>query len=87
MSKKQQTGEAGTRTTGPLVLCSWAPLRILQRFLTERGRLSMGLLALASVALLLVAFSPFDCWYLGYVALVPWALAIEPGRQSQQREQ
>ncbi len=43
------------------------------------GRLSVALLCLLSAVLLLVGFAPFDRWYLAYVALVPWGLAVLGG--------
>jgi apolipoprotein N-acyltransferase len=33
-------------------------------------------LALAGAGLLLLSFTPFDCWPLAYVALAPWTLAL-----------
>ncbi|MCD6364989.1 MAG: apolipoprotein N-acyltransferase, partial [Planctomycetes bacterium] len=55
----------------------WAemPTGRLSRLL-PRGRLGTALLTLLSVALLSASFAPFDYWYLAYVALVPWALAL-----------
>jgi len=45
------------------------------------GRLSVALLCLLSASLLLISFAPFDQWYLAYVALVPWGLAVVAGER------
>jgi len=37
------------------------------------------LLNLLTVVLLFVSFAPYDCWYIAYVALVPWGLALAGG--------
>lgn len=41
---------------------------------------SLLLLCLLSSVVLLISFPPFDHWYLAYVALVPWGLAVVGGR-------
>jgi len=47
----------------------------------RRGRV-VALLALLTAVLLLASFAPFNQWYLAYVALVPWVLAVVgPQRQ------
>ena len=61
------------------VLDRTPPPLVFQRHLELRRLLSVGLLALLSVVLLTVSFAPFDCWYLAYFALVPWALAMAGG--------
>lgn len=46
-----------------------------------RGRGLLALACLASVALLLLSHTPCDQWYLAYIALVPWTLALSrPGK-------
>lgn len=55
------------------------PLEIFQQRLELRRRWSVTLLNLLSVVLLTVSFAPFDCWFLGFVALVPWAMALAGG--------
>ncbi|MCD4825977.1 MAG: hypothetical protein K8S55_15405 [Phycisphaerae bacterium] len=61
------------------VLDRTPPSLVFQRHLELRRLLSVGLLGLLSVVLLTVSFAPFDCWYLAYFALVPWALAMAGG--------
>jgi len=46
------------------------------RHLQLGRRLTTALLCLLSAVLLSVAFPPYDCWYVAYIALVPWALAV-----------
>ncbi|MCK4601865.1 MAG: hypothetical protein KAU28_05335, partial [Phycisphaerae bacterium] len=55
------------------------PPEIFHRRLELRRRLSVTLLVLLTVVLLSVSFAPFNCWYLAYVALVPWVLALDAG--------
>jgi len=52
------------------------PPELFQRRLELRRRLSVVLFALLAVVLLTISFPPYDCWYLGYVALLPWGLAL-----------
>ena len=63
------------------VLDTNPPPEIFQRRLELRRKLSVLLLCLLSVVLLSVSFAPFDCWYLAYVALVPWGLALAGGEK------
>ena len=51
------------------------------RRLKLHRRVTVAMLHLLSVLLLSVSFAPFDQWYLAYVALVPWALALLVGPQ------
>jgi apolipoprotein N-acyltransferase len=46
-------------------------------------RARLALLSALSIVMLSVSFAPFDCWFLAYVALVPWVLALgaEAGRR------
>ncbi len=44
-----------------------------------RRRLVTALLSLLTVPLLSVSFAPIDYWFLAYVALVPWVLALDAG--------
>jgi len=55
------------------------PPEIFARRLELRRRLSVALLALLSVVLATICFAPFDRWYVAYVALVPWLLAVTGG--------
>lgn len=55
------------------------PPEVFQRRLELRRRLSVALLCLLSTVLLIVSFPPFDLWFLGYVAMVPWLLALLGG--------
>jgi apolipoprotein N-acyltransferase len=64
---------------GPRAADASPPEQVFQRRLDLRRKLSVVLLNLLTVALLSVSFPPFDQWYLGYVALVPWALALAGG--------
>jgi len=59
-----------------------APAQALPPWLDIRRRASTALLCLLSSVLLLVCFVPFDLWYLAYVALVPWGLAVVAGQRS-----
>jgi len=52
---------------------------VLRRRLELRRWPSVVLVTLLSMVLLGVSFAPFDCWWLAYVALVPWALAMAGG--------
>jgi len=52
------------------------PGELFVRRLELRRQWSVILLNLLSVVLLTVSFAPFDCWYLAYVALVPWCMAL-----------
>jgi len=55
------------------------PVQVFERHLELRQLLSVFLLCLLSVVMLAVSFSPFDCWYMAYLALVPWTLAMAGG--------
>jgi len=44
-----------------------------------RPRLVAAVLSLLGTAMLSVSFAPFDAWFLAYVALVPWMLALDSG--------
>jgi len=55
------------------------PAEIFQRRLVLRRWLSISLLSLLTTVLLTVSFAPFDCWWLAFVALVPWTLALDGG--------
>jgi len=55
------------------------PREIFDRRLRLRRRASILLLCLLTTVLLTASFAPFDCWVLGYVALVPWTLALASG--------
>lgn len=52
------------------------PREVLDSRPTLRRRLGIVLMCLLTLVLLSVSFVPFGCWYLAYVALVPWALAL-----------
>ncbi|MFA6134482.1 MAG: apolipoprotein N-acyltransferase [Phycisphaerae bacterium] len=55
------------------------PPEIFLRRLQLARRTSVALLSILSVVLLSVSFAPFNQWYLAYVALVPWLMALEGG--------
>ena len=55
------------------------PEALAPRLDIRRG-LSLLLLCLLSSLVLVISFAPFDRWYLAYVALVPWGLAVAGGR-------
>jgi len=57
------------------------PEQVFQRRIEVRRRLSVALLSLLSAALLTASFVPLGQWYLAYVALVPWAMALDGGRR------
>ena len=48
---------------------AWLPL-------PGRPAITSAILNLLTVALLTLAFAPFDAWPLAYVALVPWLLQL-----------
>ena len=56
------------------------PVQIFYRHLEIKSPLSVFLLSLLGAMLLYISFAPFDCWYLGYFALVPWLLAVCAGK-------
>ena len=58
-----------------------APPEVFRRRLDIRRRLSVALLCVLSGALLLICYAPFDNWYLAYIALVPWGLAVVAGHK------
>ena len=57
------------------------PPEMFQRRLDIRRRLSVALLCVLTGVLLTASFAPFDKWYLAYVALVPWGLAMVGGHK------
>ncbi len=57
------------------------PPEMFQRRLDIRRRLSVALLCILTGVLLTVSFAPFNKWYLAYVALVPWGLAMVAGHK------
>jgi apolipoprotein N-acyltransferase len=57
------------------------PPEMFQRRLDIRRWISVALLCLLTVVLLAVSFAPFDKWYLAYVALIPWGLAMVGGHK------
>jgi len=59
-----------------------APPQLFRARLDIRRRWSVLLMSLLSSVLLLVSFAPYDCWYLAYVALVPFGLAVAVGRRT-----
>ena len=52
------------------------PPEVFRRRVELRRQLSMALICALTVVLLTVSFAPFDQWYLGYVAMVPWLLGL-----------
>ena len=52
------------------------PPEIFQQRLELRRRMSVVVFSLLSAVLLTASFVPFDCWYLAYVAMVPWGMAL-----------
>ena len=57
------------------------PREVFLRRFDIRRRLSVSLLCALTGFLLLAGFAPFDQWYLAYVALVPWGLAVVGGNR------
>lgn len=55
------------------------PGEVFRSHLELRRLPSVILLCLLTAVLLLISFPPFDCWYVGYFALVPWGLAMFGG--------
>ncbi|MCE5328417.1 MAG: apolipoprotein N-acyltransferase [Planctomycetaceae bacterium] len=58
-----------------------APPQIFQPRLKLRRRLSVAALAFLTPALMVLSQPPLDAWYVAYIAMVPWLMAIVPGRQ------
>ncbi len=58
------------------------PSQVFQPRLELRRKISVVLLHLLAVVLLTVSFAPFDCWYLAYIALVPWAMTFISSQRS-----
>ena len=58
------------------------PPQVFRTRLDIRRRWSVLLMSLLSSVLLLVSFAPYDCWYLAYVALVPFGLAVAVGHRT-----
>ncbi|MBN1553136.1 MAG: hypothetical protein JXA11_00200 [Phycisphaerae bacterium] len=61
------------------VLDSSPPPEVMRNNLELRRRLSVLLLTLLTMVLLGISFAPFDCWYVAYFALLPWAMAMAGG--------
>ena len=80
MSTKRNDGNSAPAADGSPTLGAAPPPEIYAPRLRLRRHVSIVLLTLLSVVLLWISFSPFDCWYVGYVALVPWAMSITPSR-------
>ncbi len=59
-----------------------APVEIFQPRIQIKRRLVLALLWLLTVILLSVSFAPFGCWYLAYLALVPWTMALICGKSN-----
>ena len=57
------------------------PQEVFLRRLDIRRRLSVALLCVLTSALLTACYTPFDKWYLAYIALVPWGLAVVGGHK------
>lgn len=66
-------------TTSGNVLDACPPPEVLRSNLELRRRFSVLLLTLLTVVLLGISFAPFDCWFVAYFALVPWAMAMAGG--------
>lgn len=56
------------------------PEELFERPTRVRRGATALLLCLLSVLLLTLSFAPFDCWYLAYIALVPWTIALASSR-------
>jgi len=69
MEPQNQSSPVGLLETSP-------PREVFRSHLELRRVPSVLLLCLLTVVLLLISFPPFDCWYVGYFALVPWGLAM-----------
>ncbi|MBS3822141.1 MAG: hypothetical protein KGY81_10310, partial [Phycisphaerae bacterium] len=57
------------------------PQIVFERHFELRRLASVLILGLFTAVLLIVSFPPFDLWWVGYVALVPWTLAVVGGRR------
>lgn len=70
---------SSSAAAGENVLDICPPPEVLRSNLELRRRVSVLLLALLSSLLLGISFAPFDCGFVAYFALVPWALAMAGG--------
>ena len=75
-SKAKPKRRTGTSAPPAAAVSADPPPQLFARRLALRRRPSVALLQLLSVVLLTVCFPPLDCWYVAYVALVPWVLAV-----------
>ncbi len=78
MARKRYAINSAKAKADVIALKNLHPPEIFQRRRLLRRGITLGLLNVLTVVLLGVSFSPFDCWYLAYVALVPWILALVP---------
>lgn len=53
------------------------PEELVTRRVWLEHRSGIVLLNLLSAVLLMVSFAPFNCWFLGFVAMVPWLCALD----------
>lgn len=56
-----------------------SPPELTERTLRIRRRFSVALMCLLTAVLLMASLPPFNAWFLAYVALVPWTLALAGG--------
>lgn len=77
---KVEGTKADSRAKGS-VLDDHPPGEVLRSNLELRRPTSVLLLTLLSMVLLGISFAPFDCWFVAYFALVPWALAMASGQR------
>ena len=80
MAKRRRTSNPAQVKAERSALDAHPPREESERRLAKRRRLTILLMCLLTVVLLSVSFVPFGCWYLAYVALVPWVLALASGR-------
>ncbi|HDY65278.1 MAG TPA: hypothetical protein ENH84_03470, partial [Phycisphaerae bacterium] len=84
-SKRKDKTNLGSNAPPPpvqgSVLDRTPPPEVLKPHLELRRLTSVLLLSLLSTVLLGISFAPFDCWFVSYIALVPWALAMAGGKR------
>ncbi len=77
-----QSRSTNKSSAGSSYAAGGAPVEIFQPRIQIRRRFVIALLCLLTVVLLSVCFAPFGCWYLAYLALVPWTLALICGKSN-----
>lgn len=59
----------------PLELTTQPP-ELLKRRVWITSRAGIAMMNILTALLLMISFAPFDCWFVGFVALTPWLTAL-----------